>query len=85
MAKYNSLEIIEHPWYRESNSPMMTAVSSLIRYLLLKFRRASLKSQLQQYDAIVDLNLIEPDKFTDKVSLTSLVGNLLTLLNISSS
>ena len=84
MAKYNSLEIIKHPWYRESNSGMMTAISSLIRYLLLKLRKTSLKSQLQQYDAIVDLNLIEPDKFTDKVSLTSLVGNLLTLLNISS-
>lgn len=84
IAKYNSLEIIEHPWYRESNSGMMTAISSLIRYLFIKLRKASLKSQLQQYDAIVDLNLIEPDKFTDKVSLTSLVGNLLTLLNISS-
>jgi polysaccharide pyruvyl transferase WcaK-like protein len=83
MAKYNSLEIIKHPWYRESNSGMMTAISSLIRYLLLKLRKTSLKSQLQQYDAIVDLNLIEPDKFTDKVSITSLVGNLLTLLNIS--
>lgn len=83
MDKYNSLEIIEHPWYRETNSSIMTAVNSLIRYLFLKFRKASLKSQLQQYDAIVDLNLIEPDKFTDKVSITSLVGNLLTLLNIS--
>ncbi|CEO88031.1 polysaccharide pyruvyl transferase family protein [Syntrophaceticus schinkii] len=84
IAKYNSLEIIEHPWYRESNSSIMTAISSLIRCFFLKFRNASLKFQLQQYDAIVDLNLIEPDKFTDKVSLTSLVGNLLTLLNISS-
>ena len=84
MDKYNSLEIIEHPWYKEANSPIMTAVNSLIRYLFLKFRKAFLKSQLQQYDAIVDLNLIEPDKFTDRVSITSLVGNLLTLLNISS-
>ncbi len=84
VAKYNSLEIIEHPWYRESNSSIMTATISLIRCFFLKFRKASLKHQLQQYDAIVDLNLIEPDKFTDKVSLTSLVGNLLTLLNISS-
>jgi polysaccharide pyruvyl transferase WcaK-like protein len=84
ISKYNSLEIIEHPWYRESNSSIMTAMSSLIRYIFLKFRRASLKSQLQQYDAIVDLNLIEPDKCTDKVDLEDLVGNLLTLLNISS-
>ena len=83
LAKYNSLEIIEHPWYRESNTSIMTAIGSLIRYFFLKFRKASLKSQLQQYDAVVDLNLIEPDKFTDRVSITSLVGNLLTLLNIS--
>jgi len=83
-SKYNFLEIREHPWYRESNSSIITAISSLIRYLFLKFRKASLKSQLQQYDVVVDLNLIEPDKFTDKVSLTSLVGNILTLLNISS-
>jgi len=48
MDKYNSLEIIEHPWYKEANSPIMTAVNSLIRYLFLKFRKAFLKSQLQQ-------------------------------------
>jgi polysaccharide pyruvyl transferase WcaK-like protein len=84
VAKYNSLEIIEHPWYRESNSSIMTVMGSLVRYIFLKFRKASLKSQLQQYDTIVDLNLIEPDKCTARVDLEDLVGNLLTLLNISS-
>lgn len=84
---YPNLEIKEHPWYKESNSKILTAIDSFIRfcyaasncYLLGK---KSLSKELGQSEAFVDLNFIEPDKFTEIYDWNSVIGNFFALLNV---
>jgi polysaccharide pyruvyl transferase WcaK-like protein len=89
VEKYPNLEVKDHPWFRETNSNVLTAISSLVRFCFSMSQRSilyklglSLNDHLRQYDAIVDLNLIEPDRLTDEYDLVSTVGNLFALLNI---
>jgi polysaccharide pyruvyl transferase WcaK-like protein len=92
LEKYPNLEVEEHPWFRERNSNVLTAMSSLVRFCFFCFSATkrsifyklglSLNDHLKQYDAIVDLNLIEPDKLTDKYDFVSAAGNFLALLNV---
>ena len=89
LEKYQNLEVEEHPWFRERNSNVLTAMSSLVSFCFSATTRSifyklglSLNDDLKQYDAIVDLNLIEPDKLTDKYDLVSAAGNFLALLNV---
>lgn len=89
VEKYPNLEVKEHPWFRETNSNVLTTISSLVRFCYLASQRSilyklgrSLNDHLKQYDVIVDLNLIEPDRLTDEYDLVSTVGNLFALLNI---
>jgi polysaccharide pyruvyl transferase WcaK-like protein len=89
LEKYPNLEVEEHPWFRETNSGVLTAISSLVRFCFSAIHRSifyklgrSLNDPLEQYDAIVDLNLIEPDKLTDEYDFVSAAGNFLALLNI---
>lgn len=89
VEKYQNLEVKEHPWFRETNSNVLTAITSLLRFcFLLSLRsifyklRPSSNDHLKQYDVIVDLNLIEPDRLADKYDLVSTIGNLFALLNI---
>lgn len=91
MGKYPNLEVKEHPWFREASSNLLTAMESLARFgfsaswctLRHLFRNLGLsfKNGYQQYDIIVDLNLIEPDRLTDRADLVSTVGVFSALLN----
>lgn len=89
VEKYPNLEVKEHPWFRETNSNVLTAISSLVRFCYLASHRSilyklglSLNDHPKQYDVIVDLNLIEPDRLTDEYDLVSIAGNIFALLNI---
>ncbi|MCL0097685.1 polysaccharide pyruvyl transferase family protein, partial [Dehalococcoidia bacterium] len=89
VEKYPNLEVRVHPWFRETKSNMLTAISSLVRFCYLATSRSilyklgrSLNDRLEQYDVIVDLNLIEPDRLTDVYDLVSTAGNFFALLNI---
>ena len=89
VEKYQNLEVKEHPWFRETNSNVLTAISSLVRFCFSAILHStlcklglSLNDHLKQYDVIVDLNLIEPDRLTDEYDLVSIAGNIFALLNI---
>ena len=89
VEKYPNLEVKEHPWFRETNSNVLTAISSLVRFCFSAIQRGtiyklglSLNDHLKQYDVIVDLNLIEPDRLTNEYDLVSTAGNFFALLNI---
>ena len=87
--KYPRLELKKHPWYRESNLNVLTALGSFARFcFFVVFGRLfpkllmSSTDNFDKHDVIVDLNLIEPDKFTDEYALTSAAGTFLALLNL---
>jgi len=92
IEEHPNLELKEHPWFREASSNLLTAMNSLARlgfsvswYALrnpLRKLRLPLKDRRHQYDAVIDLNLIEPDRLTDRADLISTVGNFFALLNV---
>lgn len=87
MEIHPNLVIKDHPWFNECNSSIMTVSNSIIRlgliYCLHLFRlRSSSSTDLDNYDVVLDLNFIEPDKLTDKYDISSAVGNFLALLNV---
>lgn len=89
VEKYQNLEVKEHPWFRETNSNVLTAISSLVRFCFSAILHStlcklglSLNDHFKQYDIIVDLNLIEPDRLTDEYDLVSIAGNIFALLNV---
>ena len=89
VEKYQNLEVKEHPWFRETNSNVLTAISSLVRFCFSAILHStlcklglSLNDHFKQYDVIVDLNLIEPDRLTDEYDLVSIAGNIFALLNL---
>jgi len=87
LVKYPYLEIKDHPWFKETSINFLTVLLSLIRFFFLIVWRKSLsklgllKDEINQCDIIIDLNHIEPDKFTRNFSITGLIGGFLTLLN----
>lgn len=87
METYPNLIIKDHPWFREETSYIATATTSLIRFGFLVFLhilnpRLSYSKDLEKYDIVLDLDLIEPDKLTDKYDLMSSVGNFFALLDV---
>lgn len=82
-----NLEAREHPWFRESNSKLLTAICSLARFCFSMLRHIlrklglPLKDGIQQYDIIIDLNIIEPDRFPNSSILVSTLGVFFVLLN----
>jgi len=85
LEKYPNLEVKEHPWFREASSSILTAIGSLIRFCLLATWRnivrilgLPIKDEIQRYDVIVDLNIIEP---AEGVYFTMTVGEFFALLN----
>jgi len=85
--RYPNLEIKDHPWYKESNFKILTAMNSFTKlcYITSKyslFGKKSLSKELGQSEAFVDLNFIEPDKFTEIYDWNSVVGNFFALLNV---
>jgi len=84
LKKYPNIEVKEHPWYRESSTNTSTVMFSIVRLCssIIGHRLFHKMDPSLKCDAIVDLNLIEPDKFTSEFSLASFIGNVFTLLNI---
>ena len=85
IEEHPNLEVKEHPWFRETNSNLQTAMSSLVRFCLSAtwrniFRKLCLplKDELQRCDVIVDLNLIEPN---EGIYFTMTVGDFFALFN----
>lgn len=84
LSDYPGIVVKEHPWYRESSTNISTAFLSVARLCFSIINHSIFQRGYSSFncDAVVDLNLIEPDKFTTEFSLTSFIGNTLTLLNI---
>lgn len=89
LKKYQVLDIKEHPWFKQMNSDILTGFSSLLRfcyssgkYIFYYSLNLPFEDALKHYDVVVDLNLIEPDKLTDRYDWMSAIGNSLALLNI---
>ena len=85
LDEHPNLKLKEHPWFRETSSNMLTAVTSLVRFCVsATWRNISrklgmpLKDELQQCDAIVDLNLIEPN---EGIYVGMTVGNFFALFD----
>ena len=88
VREHANLEIGEHPWFRGNDHSLLNTVKSFARFCFLVLWHASrgllrrvglpLKDEYQQYDAIVDLNLIEPD---EGVYLAMAAGNFLALFD----
>lgn len=85
MEEHQNIEIKEHPWFRETNSTILTAIKSIVHFCFLAtlckiFSKLGLppKDELHQCDVIVDLNLIEPD---ESIYFTMTIGNFFALLN----
>ena len=76
--EYPGLDFKDHPWYREASSSFITAIGALVRYSWVSLQR---NSELQKYDVIIDLNHIEPERFTDSIVWQNEVGIFLALLN----
>jgi polysaccharide pyruvyl transferase WcaK-like protein len=91
IEEHPNLKVKEHPWFREADSNLLTAMNSLSRLGLSMFwcalrnplrkLRLPLTDRHHQYDAVIDLNFIEPDRFTDRADLVSTVGIFFALLN----
>ena len=85
LDEHPNLKLKEHPWFRETSSNMLTAVTSLVRFCVSATCRnisrklgMPLKDELQQCDAIVDLNLIEPN---EGIYVGMTVGNFFALFD----
>ena len=85
IKEHPNLEVKEHPWFREASSDILTAVTSLVRFCVsATWHNIScklgmpLKGDFQQYDVIVDLNLIEPN---EGVYFGMTVGDFFALFN----
>lgn len=91
IEEHPNLEVKEHPWFRETNLSLLTAVGSIARfgffvswhalYNLLRKLGVPFKNGHQRYDVIVDLNLIEPDRPTGGTDLVSIVGIFFAFFN----
>ena len=85
LDEHPNLKLKEHPWFRETSSNMLTAVTSLVRFCVSATWRniarklgMPLNDELQQCDAIVDLNLIEPN---EGIYVGMTVGNFFALFD----
>ncbi len=91
IEEHPNLEVKEHPWFREANLNLLTAVGSLARfgfsvsgralYNLLRKLGLPFKNGYQRYNVIVDLNLIEPDRPTGGADLISIAGTFFAFFN----
>jgi len=87
LKKFHSdIRIRRHPWYNEKNSAFYTTISFLIFFTFHAIQQMATpknKAFFYDYDAILDLNLIEPDSFNDKkIILKNIFGQLFVLLSV---
>lgn len=88
IEEHPTLEVKEHPWFRETSSNLLTAGESFARFWfsvswhtlrnMLRKLGLTLGDDHQQYDVIIDPNLIEPD---EGIYSSMTVGNFFALLN----
>jgi polysaccharide pyruvyl transferase WcaK-like protein len=88
---YPGLKIRRHPWFNEYGSNSLTAIAALFSFgifaakcglsKLIRQPKVKFARDLDDYQAVLDLNLIEPDKLTDRYDLVSSVGVFFALLN----
>lgn len=90
LKKYHpNVEIKRHPWYNEKGSLISTTVTYVTSFLACALKqiygriKKEKKTLFSEFDAIIDLNLIEPDSFNDKkLDLLNVFGQLFALLSI---
>ncbi|KKG07957.1 polysaccharide pyruvyl transferase family protein [Methanosarcina mazei] len=90
LKKYHpKVEIKRHPWYNEKGSLIATTMAYVTSFSACALKQAynrirSEKTSLfSDFDVIIDLNLIEPDRFNDKkIDLVNVFGQLFALLSI---
>ena len=90
LKKYHpNVKIKRHPWYNEKGSLIATTLAyttsfsaCLLKQVYGKFRPEK-TTLFGDFDVIIDLNLIEPDRFNDKKSdPVNVFGQLFALLSI---
>lgn len=90
LKKYHpNIEIKKHPWYNEKSSLIATTVTYAASLSTCALKqtcgniRAEKTAPFSDFDVIIDLNLIEPDRFNDKkIDMVNLFGQLFALLSI---
>lgn len=87
LKKFHSdIRVRKHPWYNEKKSTVYTTISFLFFFTSHAIQQMTIqkrKTFFYDFDAILDLNLIEPDSFNDKkIILKNIFGQLFVLLSI---
>jgi polysaccharide pyruvyl transferase WcaK-like protein len=91
--KYPDVEVVEHPWFNQNNKTLVSLAASLVGSLIifsylviatkvLQRTPRRVQAVFDDCDVIIDLNLIEPDRFTKRFDLGASLGNLFALMNI---
>nr|WP_319374724.1 polysaccharide pyruvyl transferase family protein [uncultured Methanobacterium sp.] len=78
--KYPQVNIKDHPWFMERKSFFTTGLIFISNTLFFKILNK--KKLLSEYDVLIDLNFIEPEKLVDKFSLINYMGVLFVLLGL---
>ncbi|WP_342771244.1 MULTISPECIES: polysaccharide pyruvyl transferase family protein [unclassified Methanoculleus] len=90
LKKYHpDVEIKRHPWYNEKGSLIATTVAYIASFSTCALKQAygrmgtGKTTPFSDFDVIIDLNLIEPDRFNDKkFDPVNVFGQLFALLSI---
>jgi polysaccharide pyruvyl transferase WcaK-like protein len=87
LKKYHSnFKIVRHPWYNQKRSIISTTLSFLFRFPCYALSQIVTRknSVFSEFDAIIDLNLIEPDTFNDnkRIDIVNFLGQLFALTSI---
>jgi hypothetical protein len=84
-----NVKIKRHPWYNEKGSLITTTLAYTVSFsaCILKqtigWIRPEKTTLFDDFDVIIDLNLIEPDRFNDeKIDPVNVFGQLFALLSI---
>ena len=78
--KYPHITIKAHPWFCERDSLLKTAFYFI--YNTFFFKIFNKKILLSEYDVLVDINFIEPEKLVDKFSIINFMGVLFVMLSL---
>ena len=83
------VEIKRHPWYNEKGSLAATTLAYITSFSICTLKQAYGRIRPEKatpfhgFDVIIDLNMIEPDRFNDKkIDPVNIFGQLFTLLSI---
>lgn len=78
--KYPKIIIKKHPWFQEHKSFFVTGLFFI--YNTIFFKILNKKELLLNYDVLVDLNFIEPEKLVDKFSFINFMGVFFVILSL---